>query len=122
MSFESFVRKADAKAGVYEFALDLSDSTGVYDIYLFTRVDRSASLGMEGRTPQKLNISWISPTNKVWEESVYMDMGDFRGVRQLYRRGIVPEEDGLWTIKIKPDSLPANFRGMGIICDQNGTR
>lgn len=122
LSYESFIKNSDAGAGVYEFAMDLSDTTGVYDIYLFARVDRSRLLGRESRVPQKLEMKWISPSKKVWDESVYMNMGDYRGVRQLYRKGIVPSEDGQWILQIRPEELPPAFRGMGVICEKNGTR
>lgn len=122
LSSESFVKKSDAVSGVFEFPLDLSDTTGVYDIYLFTRVDRSAALGLDSRIPQKIDIRWVSPAGKIWDESVYMDMGDFRGARQLYRKGLVPAEDGQWTLKIRPEEVPSSFRGIGVICEWNGTR
>lgn len=122
LSYESFVKTSDAGAGRYDFSLDLSDTTRVYDLYLFTRVDRSVSLGASDRRPQKLDIQWISPTGMVYDESVFMDMGDYRGVKQLYRRGIVPSENGQWTLRIRPENVPATFRGIGVICEQNGTR
>lgn len=122
LSYEVFVRQADASDGDYHFELDLSDSTGFYDLYFYTRVDRSRNLGPESRTPMKLDIWWESPSHMVYDETVYMDAGDFRGVRQIYRSGIVPAEYGIWKLCVRPSPVPVSFRGLGIILEQNGTR
>lgn len=122
LTYEKFVQAKDVSDGDYDFELEFSDSTGVYDLYFFTRVDRSRNLNPENRTPMKLDIWWESPSHKVYDEYVYMEPGDFRGVRQIYRSGIVPSEYGTWKLCVRPSSVPASFRGLGIVLEQNGTR
>ena len=76
-SYEEFVKLSDSDDGVFEFRIDMSDITGTYDLFLFTRTDRSEVLGISERKPQKLVMEWVSPSERVYDECVYMDLGDY---------------------------------------------
>ena len=105
---------------MYDFEIDFSDSTAVYDIYFYTRTDcaRASSVPV----PLRLDIWWVAPSQSVYDESVFMKTGDYRGLKQLYRKGVVPSENGVWKLCVKPDNVPPHFRGLGVVCDKNGTR
>ena len=119
---ELFVSGRKAVNGVYEFALDFTDSSSTYDIAFYTRVDRF-SLGKVQEESIALQISWISPKDSIqMEERVWMPCGDLKGVKADYRTGIHPTEAGVWTLLVRPKDPPRGFRGLGLIITRNGTR
>lgn len=121
-STEEFIKVSEARNGIYSFKLDLSDSLSVYDLSFYTRVDRN-SLEMKGENPRiRLVATWISPSGKTFTETVYMPAGDAEGIIRKYRTGVQPKEFGEWTLNVKAFSQEKGFRGLGLICDRNGTR
>lgn len=121
-STEEFIKVSEARNGIYSFKLDLSDSLSVYDLSFYTRVDRN-SLETKGENPRiRLVATWISPSGKTFTETVYMPAGDAEGIIRKYRTGVQPKEFGEWTLNVKAFSQEKGFRGLGLICDRNGTR
>lgn len=121
-AYEEFLTVGESVAGRYNFELDMSDSLDTYDVSFYTRVDRGRTSTVREYPPLKLDIWWKSPSGKVFDETVYMSSGDYRGVRELYRSGIVPSERGVWTLCIQPENPPKGLRGMGVICERYGAR
>lgn len=119
-TYEAFVTAENANAGMFNFYLDLSDSLSTFDVYLYTRVDRRQS--SREFDPMEVKIWWVAPSGSVYDETVWMRTGDHRGVKQLYRKGIVPSEAGEWNLCLKPVDAPDSFRGIGVILENNGTR
>ena len=112
-SFEMFVPASRAADGVYVFDFEMPDSTRLYDLYFFDRID--------GNRPDSLplNVMWISPSGESFSETVYMDP---EKDTELYRSGIEPYEYGSWRLCVRPVGVDRTFRGMGIVCKENGTR
>lgn len=121
-SYEEFIREKDSVSGMYSFELDMTDSLDIYDVWFYTRVDRSRAATVADYPPMELVVWWVAPSGKVYDETVYMSSGDYRGVREKYRSGIEPSERGVWKLCVKPNDPPKNFRGFGVICERYGTR
>lgn len=121
-STEEFIKVRDARNGIYSFKVDMSDSLAVYDLSFYTRVDRN-SLTSSGEAPRiRLVATWISPSGETFSETVYLPSGDAEGMVRKYRSGVQPKEPGVWTLNVKAYSQEKGFRGLGLICDRNGTR
>lgn len=125
-SYEQFIR-IDGKGadGLYHFSLDLSDSSAVYDVSFFTRIDCSrARLSSVEDFP--MTVFWTSPSGTKYSEKVYFPAGSFAGssgyyshqYRIPYRTGIVPEQSGGWemAVRIESDRYIPGFRGLGVVC------
>lgn len=121
-AYEEFIRVSDAVSGRFCFDIDMSDSLDIYDVWLYSRIDRQRPVTLQGYDPIKLRIWWVSPSQKVYDEEVYMESGDYRGVRQLYRSGIEPSERGVWKLWVEPVNPPGGFRGLGVIFERYGAR
>lgn len=115
-SAEYYVTAGNAEAGVYPFNLDMADSTASYDVFFYTRVDGGRGGGL------CLDVKWTSPSGKTFSETVYMNSGDSKGIKECYRSGLEPVEPGVWKLEIKPAGSLPGLRGMGVICNRNGTR
>ena len=125
-SYEQFVRADQAVEGEYRFPLDLSDSTAVYDISLYTRVDPSPMASSRGDGQLGITVSWFSAGSEpVLRETVYLPRGGEKGSSALYRSGVKPSPTGEWLIVAEPVGAPEGLRGVGIICrkkNAHGTR
>lgn len=118
-SVETFIKVADAPAGIYDFSVDMSDSLATYDLLFYTRVDNPSGFGKS----IPLEVSWISPdSERALVEKVYLGSGDLRGVREEYRTGVNPVVKGVWTLRVRPEDTPRGFRGIGLIVRTDGTR
>lgn len=114
---EAFIKAADAAGGAYSFQLPLEDSLATYDISFYTRVDSPA--GRRSGGSLELNVLWVSPSGERAGETVYMDTSK---LLEAYRTGVSPLEPGLWTLKVQVKDPPEGFRGLGVVCKENGTR
>lgn len=112
-SREVFILKDKAEGGVYQYALDLSDTLCTYDFWFYSRVDgpRSESL--------QLNVFWVSPSGELFSETVHMSPCGREGSKELYRSSLVPSEPGEWTLRVRPTDTPKGFRGLGLIYRRN---
>ncbi len=121
-STEEFIKVTEARNGIFSFKLDMSDSLSVYDLSFYSRVDRNP-LGTKGNDARiRLVATWISPSGKTFTETVYMPAGNAEGIIRKYRTGMQPKEFGEWTLNVKAFSQEKGFRGLGLICERNGTR
>ena len=110
-SVESFIRGE----GPYVFTVDMTDSTAVYDLDLYTRID-----AREYPAQLPLNISWKAPSGILFSETVYLPVG--RGTSFFshdayapYRAGVVPSQWGEWTVTVTVPSAPEGLCGMGLV-------
>lgn len=112
-SEEQFVRRSRAVDGVYSFRLDLSDTTVLYDLSLFTRRDERDASGFP------FTASWYREDSLCLEERLFFPPDS---VTVCYRRGVSMTEPGVWRLDLRPCCPPEGFCGMGLICKRNGTR
>jgi len=117
VSYEKFINISQSDGGVYEFELDLSDTTCTYDISFYTRTLGEAPVDS---LSLPLMVAWESPEgNLALEEKVFMRPGTDEGNVELYRKGVAMAEPGIWKISLRPIEIPMGFSGMGIICKRN---
>ncbi len=110
---EVFVSSVDAADGVYSFPVDMEDSLSSYDFWFYSRLFSGSRGNLE------LRVSWISPSGRSFYETVFMEKVDSRGVRELYRSGMVPSEYGEWRLNVRPIDAGKDFLGLGLISRRN---
>lgn len=110
---ESFIRADGAEDGVYSFPVDMTDSLATYDFWFYSRLAAGRKSNLE------LRVSWTAPSGRSLYETVYMGALDSRGVRELYRSGMVPAEYGEWKLNVRPVDPGKEFLGLGLICRRN---
>ena len=116
-SLELFVRQDEARDGVYLYSLPLTDTTAAYDFWFYSRTQERPLAGVQ------LNVQWLAPSGDDLSETVYMERVDPRGVKELYRSGMVPAQAGDWQLSVRPVGVDEDFLGLGVICKkQDGTR
>lgn len=117
---EEFRRVDQSVNGLYSFPVDMSDSLSLYTISFYTKLVGKKTVSVP------LQVLWISPSGKMYSESVNMTAGDRKGDRAVYRSDIVPKEYGLWTLGIGSLNDIPGFLGIGVICENkpigDGTR
>lgn len=109
-SVERFVKGP----GPFVFSVDMSDTTVVYDLDFYTRVDVPWLWGNH-RIPAEtvLDIVWTAPSDSTFREKVYLPLG--AKVYQPYRAGVSPREPGVWTLTVWVPQPPEGLRGMGLV-------
>ena len=110
-SVEQFIEGS----GPYVFPIEMSDSTAVWDIDLYTRVDAT-----DVPSELALEITWESPSQAVFTETVYLPLQagtSFFSHEACvpYRSGVVPSERGVWTLTVTALEPPEGLRGMGTV-------
>lgn len=116
-STEEFIKAGDAERGLYSFVVALDDSLCTYDFSFYTRIDRPEA--KSSLRPMELSIVWNSPSGQTASETVYMNPAV---VCEKYRSGVSPKETGTWRINVRIVNEPKGLRGLGLICERNGTR
>lgn len=126
-SYETFVPQADrGEDGRYSFTLMLDDSSSVYSISFYTRIDSPESSFMDLRD-LPFEIELVSPAGASYSETVYMDIAGWsdsgyftKGYDFPYRLGLVPSEYGRWEMSVKVDGEESvkGFRGLGLRVDK----
>ena len=112
LSTERFIRGE----GPFEFPVDMSDTTAAYDFDLYTRVD-----AQEVPASLPLTITWTSPSDSVYAESVELPLHGRQGLFSMdvyrpYRADMRPVEAGEWKVTVAtPGPVPEGFRGMGLV-------
>lgn len=110
-------RSDRAAGGVYVLDIPDLDSGATYDFTLF-----GSSIVPEMENLE-LRVQWLSPSGKVFSETVYMKELSDTGSRELYRKGVSVKESGAWRISIRPVDNGKKIAMLGIICEKvNGTR
>ena len=102
--------------GPYEFALDLSDSTAVWDVSFYTRVDAARDTLSE----LALSATWTSPSAESFTETVYLPLSEGTSFFSQeacvpYRTAVAPLERGCWTLTVTVPSPPPGLRGVGLV-------
>ena len=97
--------------GPYSFTLDMSDTTVVYNLDFYTRVD--VPFGQEIPSEMPLMIQWRSPSDSLFREKVYLPLS--ADVYEPYRAGVSPVEAGVWTLTVYAPSAPEGLLGMGLV-------
>ena len=116
---DTFVPVQDKQGGFYSFTLDLSDSLGVYDLFLYTGIDGSGRI-----SSVPLSTKWISPDGSEYSENALWIAPGAEGVKTRrdffstqvlspYRTAFRPDVYGEWTLKVACN-VPG-MRGMGVI-------
>lgn len=103
-STEQFVLNKD---GSYSFSVDMSRSDCAYDLSFYSRVD---SWHKVKEFP--IEVLWTSPSGKRYQERVYFVRESHD--RMPYRTGVIPDENGVWTLDAKADVK--GLRGLGLVC------
>ncbi|MBO4435097.1 MAG: hypothetical protein J5769_06585 [Bacteroidales bacterium] len=112
--------------GPYTFTLDFSDTLGVYNVALFTRIDsHEKTMRALGELP--ITAVWVAPAQgdeplRGFTESFYLPLEGARRsyfsrqVWHQYRTGVAPAVYGEWKLTLSlPDSLEVRgLRGLGI--------
>lgn len=122
-SSEKFIRVQDAPDGEYRFMVELSDSTALYDLDLYTLVDGSPSY-IASLTSIPLEISWVSPRLQRFSETVLLDFSGAEGspvssgIRVPYRKDVAMSVPGAWSVVVRvPEEYRIDgMRGLGLIC------
>ncbi len=116
-SEEFFIRREQARDGVYVFDISMPDSTASYDFWFYSRADRTELSNVQ------LRVRWISPDGESFSEDVYMRSIARNGSKELYRKDVMPAVTGDWTLSVRPVDTDKDFSGMGLIMIKNdGTR
>ncbi len=124
-STESFVRSGDRTNGKYVFSADMSDSSAVYAMAFYTRIDCSKA-EFAGLKDIRADIVFVSPSGDRYGETVFFPKSAFRTSDSLtwnfseeYREGIRPIECGLWRVEVNipEDDDIRGFRGLGLILE-----
>ena len=114
---EDFVRRDEARSGVYVYKMELADTTSAYDVWFYSR---SADCPLEN---VEMRVQWLAPSGDAFAETVYMRRIDARGTKELYRSGVVPAQAGAWQLSVRPVGVGEDFLGLGVIFKkQDGTR
>lgn len=107
-------------SGRYAYTLDMTDSTRIYSISFYTKLDE------DFQDPILMEISFVSPSGKEYMEEVAVTQ-DFltettsffsrEGIIK-YRTGFTPAEFGNWQMYIMVRNHPDRLCGMGVILDR----
>ena len=117
MSVETFI----PGDGPFEFTVDMTDSLAVYDFDFYSRLDTEPAACPGSLL---LMIRWVSPTESVYRESVYLPVKPGE-VYEHYRADVVPSEYGEWKLVVACPEASAvkGFRGLGLVTlKRHGTR
>ena len=127
-SAELFVPREDCSADGYRFGADLGDSTAVYDLAFYGRLDGRADEMPREAIP--LQVTWVSPSLTRFTETVYLAVeGQSPSLfsRQLYapyREDVAVKEPGWWQLTVSMPDVPA-LTGLGLRIEKkkaDGTR
>lgn len=95
----------------YDFTLEVFDSLSRYDFSFYTRTDSRSEL----LRPLRLDVSWVSPQDSAFCETVYLRPDREKVSVQQYRTAVVFPSCGKWTLRVAASPLEKGFRGLGLI-------
>ena len=95
----------------YDFPIVVEDSLAFYDFSFYTRMDGEERV----QEPLRFDISWVSPADTIYRETVYMYAGDENGRLQRYRSYVRFPACGEWMLKVSVSPQTDGFRGLGFI-------
>ena len=96
--------------GPFVFQVNMSDTTAVYDMDIYTREDSKEILPM-----MELWMRWTSPSDSSFRETVFLPLST--EVYTHYRADVTPFEPGVWTLTVTAPSarLIHGLRGLGLV-------
>lgn len=117
-------RNAD---GMYSMTVDMSDSLASYDFTIFTRLDLRKSRFETLEDSIGVGAEWMAPDSTRYREFFYIPKDSFSSSTSFskdyflpYRRGVVPNLPGVWTVSFLVMGEAAEYmNGMGLICKTN---
>lgn len=121
---ETFVpfEKTDS-LGRYCFELELTDSTVLYDLSFYSRIDCTRSQFCQIRE-FPLEVTMVSPSAVEYSELVYIPVSAFGPgdgpdyvFYEKYRSGLVPVEYGVWKMSVKVPDIKG-MRGLGLVVEK----
>ena len=130
-SYEAFVKAGDVDStGRYCFSMEMEDTSVVYAVYLYMRIDASRE-EFDRMGDIRVDASWISPSESVFEETVYIPKSSFVcsagaawDCEVLYRSEVTPDSYGKWQLKLGLPSVAGfdGFRGIGVVLEKSNHR
>lgn len=106
VSSETFIPSSKVDSlGYYTFEVDFSDSTKVYDVYFYTRLDMPFTRNIPA-LDLPLEAIWKSPSGKNYRDLLVLSKEDTKqyftkDYYSLYRKKISPNENGIWQLSTK---------------------
>ena len=120
-SVEPFV-PADGDAAEYSFTLDLSDTTLVWDLGFYGRIDGTREQ-LEGLDALPLDVRFTAPDGTQYGEQVrvplHRDNPLSLSFDETYRRGMKPVLPGTWELTLTAPDAPEGLTGVGIILNHD---
>ena len=122
---DRFIKKSKAKDGSrYDFELVLSDSTSLYDLTLYTRLNCTPRQFAAMEDGFGVGAVWTSPDSLEYREVFYIPKAAFvrdsfysRSASMPYRRALKPAKTGIWTLSlIMLEGTPEFMDGLGLNC------
>lgn len=110
-AYEKFVPAPGTEENIYIFDVDLSDTTCLYDVSFYTKVDTPLVKPREMKS-FKMDIFWVSPSDVRFEEIVYYPSWE---TTVLYRSSVEVAEAGEWRLAIQLTDPPKGLRGLGVV-------
>lgn len=120
-SVEQFV-PAEGDAAAYRFTLDLSDTTLVWDLGFYGRIDGTREQ-LEGLDVLPLDVRFTAPDGSQYGEHVQVPLHRDNPLSlsfdETYRRGMKPVQPGEWELTLSAPNAPEGLTGVGIILNHN---
>ena len=121
-SYEPFMQREKAEYGdTYSFDLDMSDSTVVYGLDFYTRLERP-SFGVFPSDSIILDLRWISPSDSIIIDTAYVPVSSPVGSAYYsedfvsnYSEDLRVYERGKWRLKARIVNDSEEIRGLGVI-------
>lgn len=120
---ETFVKASDKDGqGRYGFVLNMDDSTCVYDLSIFTKVDCTQEQ-LDMMPDINMVMSFVSPSLVHYGEEFCVEKSEYSRHERFsvdyslpYRVGLVPVEYGLWQlyVTVPQEDKIEGFRGVGL--------
>lgn len=115
-------RNAD---GMYSMTVDMSDTLASYDFTIFTRLDLRKSQFEQLDGSIGVGAEWVAPDSTRYREFFYIPKDSYSSSTSFskdyflpYRRGVVPNLPGVWTVNFLVMGDAAKYmNGMGLICN-----
>lgn len=120
-SVEPFV-PANEEAATYRFTLDLSDTTRVWDLGFYGRIDGTREQ-LEGLDVLPLDVRFTAPDGSQYGEHVRVPLRPETPLSlifdETYRRGMKPTQPGEWELTLTAPNAPEGLTGVGIILNHD---
>ena len=120
-SVETFV-PTDENEAAYRFTLDLSDTTLVWDLGFYGRIDGTRE-ELEGLDALPLTVCFTAPDGTQYGEKVqvplHRDSPLSLSFDETYRRGMKPVMPGAWELTLTAPDAPEGLTGVGIILNHD---